>query len=74
VLVAITPEGRGVVDRLLPGIRAIEMRTMSALTKAERRQLLTLLDKVLIRAAEVAAEPVRPLDGRRNRPARLDYE
>ncbi len=74
VLVAITAEGRSVVDRLLPGIRAVEVRTMSGLTKAERRQLLTLLDKVLAGAAEVAAEPVLPLDGRRNRPARLDYE
>ena len=73
VLVQITPEGRAVVDRLLPGIRSIERGVMSALNQTERRQLLGLLDKVLAKAAEGAAEDPAPLNGRRNRPDRLDY-
>jgi hypothetical protein len=43
---------------------------MSALSHAERRQLLRLLAKVLARAAEVAEQPPTPLAGRRRRPAR----
>lgn len=72
VLVEITPEGRAVADRVLPGIRAVEKSTMSVLTERERKQLVTLLDKVLRRSAEIAAEPPIPLDGRRNRPDRLN--
>jgi DNA-binding MarR family transcriptional regulator len=70
VLVAITEEGRATADRFLPGIRAVESALMSGLTPKEREQLLVLLAKVLARAAEVAEEPVIPLEGRRNRPPR----
>jgi DNA-binding MarR family transcriptional regulator len=71
VLVEITTEGRAVTDRGLPGIRAIERSVMSVLTLEERAQLVELLDKVLRRSGEVAAEPPVPLEGRRNRPDRL---
>jgi len=70
VLVSVTDEGRSVADRLLPGIRGWERETMSGLSAPEREQLLALLAKVLSRAAELAEQPARPLDGRRNRPAR----
>ena len=70
VLVAITDEGRATADRFLPGIRAVERALMAGLTPKEREQLLGLLAKVLARAAEVADEPVIPLEGRRNRPKR----
>jgi DNA-binding MarR family transcriptional regulator len=70
VLVSITEEGRATADRFLPGIRAVESALMSSLTPKERDQLVTLLGKVLARAAEVADEPVIPLEGRRNRPTR----
>jgi DNA-binding MarR family transcriptional regulator len=70
VLVAITDQGRATADRFLPGIRTVEMALMSGLTAKEREQLVGLLAKVLARAAEVAEEPVIPLEGRRNRPAR----
>jgi DNA-binding MarR family transcriptional regulator len=70
VLVSITDEGRATADRFLPGIRAVESALMSGLTPKEREQLLALLAKVLDRAAEVAEEPVIPLEGRRNRPKR----
>jgi DNA-binding MarR family transcriptional regulator len=68
LLVDITDEGRAVADRLLPGIRQVESKVLSALSEPERRQLLRLLDKVLVRAADVAAEPPALLDGRRRRP------
>ena len=70
VLVSITEEGRATADRFLPGIRAVELALMSSLTPKERDQLLRLLAKVLARAAEVAEQPVIPLEGRRNRPSR----
>jgi DNA-binding MarR family transcriptional regulator len=70
VLVSITEEGRATADRFLPGIRAVESALMSSLTPKERDQLVTLLGKVLARAAEVADEPAIPLEGRRNRPER----
>lgn len=70
-LVEITPEGRTVTDRVLPGIRSVEKSVMSVLTPAERAQLVELLDKVLRRSAEVAAEAPLPLDGRRVRPERI---
>ena len=68
VLVAITDEGRAASDRLLPGIRQVELGVMSALTERERRQLLRMLGKVLGRAAAVAEEPPLTLTGRRNNP------
>jgi DNA-binding MarR family transcriptional regulator len=70
-LVEITPAGRAITDRLLPGIRAVERSAMDALTKSERVQFLALLGKVLGRLAGLADEEPTPLDGERNRPARL---
>jgi DNA-binding MarR family transcriptional regulator len=72
LLVEITPAGRATADRLLPGIHVVERRAMSALSGPERRQLLRLLGKVMTGATAVAAEAPAPLDGRRNRPNRLD--
>ena len=71
VLIEITAEGRATADQLLPGVRALELKALSALTKRERTQLLTMLGKVLTRAAEIEAQPIEPLDGRRVRPSRL---
>jgi DNA-binding MarR family transcriptional regulator len=72
LLVNITPEGRAAANRILAGIRKVEVATLSGLTLAERKQLLGLLAKVLERAAVVASDPPITLDGRRNRPKRLD--
>jgi DNA-binding MarR family transcriptional regulator len=69
-LVAVTEEGRRVVDRLLPGIRALENASMARLTPKELDTLLRLLGKVLDGAADVAAADPEPLAGRRNRPRR----
>ncbi|MEP6625570.1 MAG: MarR family transcriptional regulator [Acidimicrobiia bacterium] len=71
VLIEITPEGRAVADRVLPGIREVEKSMMSALTAAERSQLVDILDKVLLHSAELAAAPPIALEGRRRRPDRL---
>ena len=71
ILVEITPAGRATADDMLAGVRSVEAKTMSRLTPAERRHLLRLLDKVLASAAEVAAAPPTPLQGRRRRPRRL---
>jgi len=70
LLVAVTPEGRRTADRLLPGIRTLERETLSALTARERDQLMRMLEKVTARAAEIAADPPIPLEGRRARPER----
>ncbi len=71
VLVEITPGGRAVADRVLPGIRAVEKSMMSTLSAAERDQLVDLLDKVLRRSADLAAEDPIPMTGPRVRPERL---
>lgn len=71
-LVEITDAGRAVADQLLPGIRTLERDALDKLSPAERRQLLRLLDKLLTRLADLADAPPTPLEGRRNRPARLD--
>ena len=71
VLLAITDDGRIAVDQLLPGIRAIEVDSISVLTVAERKAMLAMLEKILARAAELAHQPPRVLEGRRNRPDRL---
>jgi DNA-binding MarR family transcriptional regulator len=71
ILVEVTDEGRALVDSLLAGVRAVEVATMSALTLAERKQLLRLLSKVLASTAAIAAAPPITLEGRRFRPERL---
>jgi DNA-binding MarR family transcriptional regulator len=71
VLVEITDEGKAVADRFLPGIRKIEKVILADLSTSERAMLMELLAKVLLAAAKVrSAEPI-PLEGHRNRPARL---
>jgi DNA-binding MarR family transcriptional regulator len=54
VLIEITPDGRATADQLLPGIRAVEKSILSALTPAERAQLLDMLAKIL------AGQPTSP--------------
>jgi DNA-binding MarR family transcriptional regulator len=71
VLIEVTEDGRGVIDQMLPGVRKIELAVLADLTPAERTQLLELLGKVLTAAARTANQPPIPLNGRRNRPARL---
>ena len=71
-LVEITDSGRAVADQLLPGIRTLERHALDKLSPTERRQLLRLLDKILTRVADLADATPTPLQGRRNRPARLD--
>jgi DNA-binding MarR family transcriptional regulator len=71
-LIEITADGRAVTDQLLPGIRVLEKIILSALTPAERSDLLDLLAKILARAADVSTLQPEPLAGQRVRPARLD--
>lgn len=70
LLVEITDEGQAVTDRLLPGIRKLDVAVLDALSGAERTTLLKLLAKVLGQLATISAEAPIPLDGRRNRPQR----
>ncbi len=70
VLVEITDEGRAVADRMLPIIREVEKSMMAALTDAERHTLVELLHKLLLRSAELAAEPPTTAAGSRVRPNR----
>ena len=67
MLIEITPEGRAIADRLLPGIRRLETALLAELSNAERATLLKLLAKALGSAALVAAADPIPLEGRRNR-------
>ena len=71
LLIEITEAGRTTADQLLPGIRQLERRALAALTPRELTQLLGILSKVLAQAAEIEAQPIEPLSGRRNRPSRL---
>ena len=73
VLIEITPEGSTTAEPLLPSIPPIEADLLPALTEDERAHLLDLLAKVLTRTAAVAADPPEPLQGERNRPARLAH-
>ncbi len=70
--ITLTPEGRTVIDRLLPGLHLVETDVMSTLTPAERLDLLRLLAKLQASVARVAEEPASLPVGPRNRPARLD--
>jgi DNA-binding MarR family transcriptional regulator len=70
-LVEITDPGCAVADGLLAGIRTLERDALDELSPPERSQLLALLDKLLTRLAELSDAPPIPLQGRRNRPARL---
>ena len=72
LLIQITPTGSEAANQILAGIRKVELATLRGLTLAEREQLLDLLAKVMERAATVAAEAPTVLQGRRNRPKRLD--
>jgi DNA-binding MarR family transcriptional regulator len=66
VLVEVTPAGRELCNRFLPGIHTVERAVLAELDPDERERLLHLLGKVLDGAARVAtAEPI-PLEGRRN--------
>ena len=71
-LVEITEDGRAVADRFLAGVRTLERHALDRLSVAERRQLLRLLGKTINRVAELASETPTPLQGRRNRPERLE--
>jgi DNA-binding MarR family transcriptional regulator len=71
LVIDLTDAGRAIIDQVLPGIHTLETRVLSALTPAERAQLMRLLSKVHASAAAVAAEAPEPLGGIRNVPARL---
>jgi DNA-binding MarR family transcriptional regulator len=71
LLIEITDEGRATADQILPGIRQQERCALSTLSPRERTQLLGILSKVLAKVAEIEAQPIEPLSGRRNRPSRL---
>jgi DNA-binding MarR family transcriptional regulator len=71
ILVELTDEGRSVVDRLLPGAHRLETEVMSALSAAERRQLLSSLAKVQASVAAAARQPPDLGDGVRNVPSRI---
>ena len=70
--VGLTPEGRALVDRLLPGVHQVETDVMGALAPAERLELLRLLAKIQVSVLRVAQQPASLPNAPRNRPARLD--
>ncbi|MGZ4701370.1 MAG: MarR family winged helix-turn-helix transcriptional regulator, partial [Ilumatobacteraceae bacterium] len=71
LLIEITEAGRATADVFLPGLHKLERRVMSELDDDERAQLLGQLERVLVRANAITAEPMEPLSGVRHRPARL---
>jgi DNA-binding MarR family transcriptional regulator len=72
--VSLTPDGRALVDRLLPGMHRVETEVMAALTLDERLELLRLLGKVQASVARVGEQPPSFAAAPRNRPARLDRD
>lgn len=72
VEIALTDEGRRIVDRILPGLHRLEARAMDALSSAERETFLDLLAKVLESVDEAGQEPPELETAPRIRPARLD--
>ncbi len=70
--VTLTPEGKTVIDRLLPGLHRVETEIMSALTMAERLELLRILAKLQGSVARVGEDPAALPVAPRHRPARLD--
>lgn len=72
--VALTPDGRALVDRLLPGLHRVETDVMGALTHPERLELLRLLGKIQRSVIRVAEQPPALEPAPRIRPARLDRE
>ena len=72
IWVALTPAGRTLIDRLLPGMHRVETDIMSTLTPDERAELLRILGKVQVSLDRVGEEPPAIPVASRNRPARLD--
>jgi DNA-binding MarR family transcriptional regulator len=70
LLIAITPQGQDITNRLLPGIRVLERETLAVLTTRERDQLMRMLTKILQRADEISTNEPTPPGGRRIRPHR----
>jgi DNA-binding MarR family transcriptional regulator len=58
LLVALTDEGRALVDRFLPEVVALQSAAMSTLTEAQRTQLHRLLARVHAGIAEVDTDSV----------------
>jgi DNA-binding MarR family transcriptional regulator len=54
VFLVVTPEGRATTERVVPGLRELERRTLAVLTPDEQWQLTSLLERVLARAAELS--------------------
>ena len=61
VLIEITPDGRAAADQILPRIRAVEKSILSALTPAERAQLLHMLTKILTRSGSLIYCRLEPM-------------
>jgi DNA-binding MarR family transcriptional regulator len=60
VFLVITPEGRATVNQIAPRLREVERHVMSVLTPDERRQLTSLLDRVLARASDLSSGAQSP--------------
>jgi len=74
LLIAITPQGAAIVDNLLPSLHNRERWIIGdALTKAEQRQLRTLLAKVQASIDRHADDPP-DRTAQRNRPSRPDID
>jgi DNA-binding MarR family transcriptional regulator len=67
VLIALTPQGRALVDHAAVRHLANEQRILSGLTAAERRQLADLLRKLRLTLPPLEEEP--PAEAPRARPA-----
>lgn len=65
LLIAITDEARGIVDRMLPRIHAASRDAFSVLTDDECRTLVSLLERIQGRLEDLAGEV--PADGQERR-------
>jgi DNA-binding MarR family transcriptional regulator len=71
LLVEVTADGQRVLDRMLPGMHALERRVFDGVSEADKRRFLRLLGQIQLRAAELAAEAPELESGERHKPARL---
>jgi DNA-binding MarR family transcriptional regulator len=67
VLVALTDDGRSLIDQVLPEVVALQTAALSNLSEAQRRQLLTLLHAVRDGIGSVDVEAVLASAPRRGR-------
>lgn len=67
ILIRLTDEARGIVDRMLPTVHAAATEAVADLTERERQQLIASLAAIRARLAAMSGQPFPPPEPRRKR-------